>query len=262
MKKLSFILTISILSLLTINCQTWKTLNVYSIDDDKKMGAAVSQEITSKPSEYPLLPEKGNEEVYTFVRDITHSILNSGRVKNKAAFKWEVKIIKNDKTLNAFCTPGGYIYIYTGIIKYLDRTDELAGVIGHEIAHADNRHSTQQLTKAVGASTIAQVLSGNNQTAQTGSQLLVGLLGLQFSRDHEAEADKFSVIYLCNSGYSADGAAGFFKKIGSKGSPPEFLSDHPDPGNRIKDIEALNAKLHCGKSSGTDTKYARIKSLL
>lgn len=255
--------TICLLSLSNINCQNWwKKLNVYSIEDDKKMGLAVSQEIASKPSEYPLLPEQGHEEVYSFVRGITQSILNSGRVKNKSAFKWEVKIIKDDKTLNAFCTPGGYIYVYTGIIKYLERTDELAGVLGHEIAHADNRHSTQQLTKAVGAATIAQVLSGNNKTAQTGSQLLVGLLGLQFSRDNEREADKFSVIYLCNGGYSADGAASFFKKIGSKGSPPEFLSTHPDPGNRVKDIEALNNKLHCASNSGPDTKYARIKSLL
>lgn len=253
----------SLISISNIQCQWFKNLNAFSIEDDKKLGLQVSQEIAANPSKYPLLPEAGNAEVYNFIRGITNSILNSGRVVNRNAFKWEVKIIKDDKTLNAFCTPGGYIYVYTGIIKYLDKTDELAGVLGHEIAHADKRHSTKQLTKVQGASIVGQILSGNNQYAQIATELLIGGGALAYSRANEAEADKFSVIYLCNSGYSANGAAGFFSKIKGKGSSmPEFLSTHPDPGNRIRDIEALSNKLRCAKNTNPDLQYARIKSLL
>jgi predicted Zn-dependent protease len=135
--------------------------------------------------------------------------------------------------------------------------------MGHEIAHADKRHSTQQLTKVQGASVIGQILAGNNQYAQIATELLIGGGALAYSRAHETEADKFSVIYLCNGGYNANGAAGFFNKVKGKGSSmPEFLSTHPDPGNRVKEIQALATKLRCTNRTAPDAQYARIKSLL
>ena len=73
-------------------------------------------------------------------------MMDDEHVADFSDFDWELKIIHDDETLNAFCAPGGYIYVYTGLIKFLAHEDNLAGVIGHEIAHADLRHSTQQLT--------------------------------------------------------------------------------------------------------------------
>ena len=70
------------------------------------------------------------------------------------------RLIDDDKTLNAFCTPGGFIYVYTGLIKFLDSEDQLAGVMGHEIAHAALRHSTRQMTKVYGVQTLLQVATG------------------------------------------------------------------------------------------------------
>lgn len=263
MKNLSLLALIFLASVSNLSCQSWKKWNMYSIEDDKKLGLSVSQEIASKPNEYPLLPEQGNEEVYRFIRGIKDNILNSGRVKNKKNFAWEVKIIKDDKVLNAFCTPGGYIYVYTGLIKYLDTEDQLAGVLGHEIAHADMRHSTRQLTKVMPLAVVGEVLAGNNKNKAAIANITTTLASLSFSRDHEKEADKYSVYYLCNGGYDGAGAAGFFKKIKGKNSTPQFLSTHPDPGNRVKAIEEQAAKLHCSDySDKPQTNYQRIKSLL
>lgn len=263
MKNLSFAGLLIFLSISNSSCQSWKKFNLYSIDDDKKLGLSVSKEIAANPAQYPLLPEQGNEEVYKFVRALKDDILNSGRVKNKNVFAWEVKIIKDDKTMNAFCTPGGYIYVYTGLIKYLDNEDELAGVMGHEIAHADMRHSTRQLTKIMPLAVIGEVLSAGNKNKQAIKDLTTSLIALSFSRDSEREADKYSVFYLCNSGHNAAGSAGFFKKIKGKGSPPVFMSTHPDPGNRVKDIEELAKKLNCSTYSENSTaNYQKIKSLL
>lgn len=262
MKNLYFIVAIALCSISSISCQSWKKFNMYSIDDDRKLGLSVSKEIASKPNEFPILPEKGNEEVYQFVRGIKDAILNSGRVKNRSAFAWEVKIIKDDKTLNAFCTPGGYIYVYTGLIKYLDHEDQLAGVMGHEIAHADNRHSTRQLSKIMPFAVIGEVITAGNQNQQAISNVLNSLIGLKFSRDNETEADRYSVFYLCNGGYNAAGAAGFFRKIKGKASQPEFMSTHPDPGNRIQVIDELAKKLRCNTQETSTDKYQRIKSLL
>ncbi len=257
------ILVLSVItSVILTNCANSQSLNLFSVDYDVELGKQVAQEIASDPKQFPVLPEKGNEEVYRYVRGITSNILNSGKVKYKDKFAWEVKIINDDNTLNAFCTPGGHIYVYTGLIKVLDSEDQLAGVMGHEIAHADLRHSTRQLTKMYGISVLLE-LASKNASPSTIEQIAVGLLNLKFSRSHEKEADAESVNYLCNSRYPADGCAGFFKKMEGKGSnPPEFLSTHPNPGNRIQAIEKKADAMNCRGGQSYQTEYQRIKRLL
>lgn len=241
------------------------------VSEDVKMGQQTASEISSKPSEFPILPERGNEQVYSYVRGITSKILNSGSVTHAKDFPWEVKIINDSKTLNAFCTPGGYIYVYTGLIKYLDTEDQLAGVMGHEIAHADKRHSMRQLYQSYGVQIIAAIGAGvatqgksesTQKTAMTAAQMASAVVGLRFSREHETEADNMSVNYLCGTEYNPAGAAGFFKKIGNANTPPEFLSTHPNPTNRVQNIEAQAAAKTCRGNATNATQYQRIKALL
>ena len=238
-------------------------VNVFSLDQDRQLGAQVNQEILSNPAQYPVLPERGNEEVYRYVRGITDRILNSGQVEHKNEFAWEVRLIDDDNTLNAFATPGGYIYVYTGLIKYLDSEEQLAGVMGHEIAHADQRHSTKALTKQYGIAALAQLASGTAGGA-IASQVAGSLLQLKFGRGAETEADTYSVIYLCPTGYEADGAADFFKKLETEGGqrPPEFLSTHPNPGNRVANITKQANERGCTGDTRNQAEYRRIKSLL
>ena len=241
------------------------------ISEDVKMGQQTTAEISSKPSEYPLLPEQGNEEVYRYIRGITSKILNSGTVEHAKDFPWEVKIINDSKTLNAFCTPGGYIYVYTGLIKYLDTEDQLAGVMGHEIAHADKRHSMRQLYQSYGVQILAAIGAGvatqgksasTQKTAMDAAQIASAVVGLKFSREHETEADNMSVNYLCGTEYNPAGAAGFFKKIGNENTPPEFLSTHPNPSNRVENIEAQAAAKTCRGNATNQAQYQRIKASL
>jgi predicted Zn-dependent protease len=263
LKKILLSLAIVATTVTSWNCGIGKGgFNLFTIDDDKALGKQVSDQIASDPKTYPLLPERGNEEVYRYIRGLTQQILSSGKVAHASDFDWQVQIIKDDNTLNAFAVPGGHLYVYTGIIKYLDSEDQLAGVMGHEIAHAAQRHSTQQMTKLYGLDALRQIATGQKDPGLL-AQLALGLATLKFSRSHEAEADEYSVIYLCNSSLNAAGAAGFFEKIkGKGGNPPEFLSTHPDPGNRIKDIRAEATKLGCRGSKTNKTEYDRIKKLL
>lgn len=239
--------------------KTVNNVNLFTLEDDIKLGKQVSEEIANDPKQFPILKERGNEEVYRYVRKITNKILNGGKVVNRSNFAWEVKIIDDSKTLNAFATPGGYIYVYTGLIKYLDSEDQLAGVMGHEIAHADQRHSTKQMTKSGALDLLLSAALGEKEAVQ---QVVGGIVGLRFSRTHETEADEYSVRYLCGTSYNAAGAAGFFKKIGAAGSPPEFLSTHPNPDNRVAQIEARAKAMSCRGSSTNKSEYARIKKLI
>ncbi len=234
----------------------------FSIEDDKKLGLQVKAEIESKPAEYPILSETQYANTYTYLRTLTDKILNN-QVTYKDEFAWEVKIIQDDNTLNAFCAPGGYIYVYTGLIKYLDSEDQLAGVMGHEIAHADQRHSSKAIQTQYGISVLLGVLAGDNQGLITEIAGRIALL--KNSRNHEREADRYSVKYLCPTEYNAAGAAGFFEKLlaeGQGGSGLEFLSTHPDPGNRVQDIHNEKTEKGCTGTATNDPAYQAFKNML
>jgi len=247
--KIAGLITLSVLLFSSLSCDFTKktvgSINLFPVEDDVKLGKQVSDEIASKPSEYPILPERGNEQVYRFIRGITQKILNSGQVRYK--------------DLNAFATPGGYIYVYTGLIKFLDSEDQLAGVMGHEIAHADRRHSTKQMTQTLGVQMLLAAALGDREAVQ---QVATGILGLKFSRNHESDADEYSVRYLCPTSYNAAGCAGFFRKMGSAQGVPVFLSTHPSPANRVEEIEAQKNTMGCQGTQTNKSQYSRIKALL
>lgn len=233
--------------------------NLFTYQDDIKLGQQVKTEIESDPVKFPIIDENSNKELYNYVKGLRDLILNTNQLKYKDKFAWEVKIIKDDKTLNAFATPGGYIYIYSGLMKYLDSEDELLGVLAHEMAHADLRHSTKQLSKNMAVGFLLNAALGDKQAVE---QVVSALIGIQFTRDDESEADNSSVKYLCPTPYNAAGAAGFFKKMLNNPVPPEFLSTHPSPKNRVKDIEDLKTKSSCSGTKTNADKYSAIKKLI
>lgn len=235
--------------------------NLFTVDQDMKLGAQVAKEIESNPNEYPILDSAKNAQAYKYIYDIRDRIFATGKVTYQDEFAWRIRIIKDDDVLNAFCTPGGYIYVYTGIIKFLDNEAELAGVMGHEMAHADLRHSTRQMTKIYGIQFMLNAALGDSSAV---AQITTGLIALKFSRNHETEADRMSVEYLCGTEYPADGGAGFFEKIENMGggSPPEFLSTHPSPENRIENYHTWAANAGCAGKQKFEQRYADFKRLL
>lgn len=239
--------------------------NIFSIEDDKQLGLQTKQQIEANPSEFPILNPAQYPAAYAYINAMRDDLLNSGQVTHRNDFLWEVKIIQRDDVVNAFCTPGGYIYVYTGLIKYLDHKSSLAGVLGHEMAHADKRHSTNQLTKKYGVQTLLDVVLGKNQglLTQIGSELV----SLQFSRTDESEADEYSVVYLCPTKYHADGAADFFIKIIEQGGSnvPAFLSTHPNPDNRVQNIQGHASSRGCTATitaAENDAEYISFRNSL
>ncbi|REE01280.1 M48 family metallopeptidase [Marinoscillum furvescens] len=231
---------------------------LFSPSDDRALGKQVSEEIAANPQEYPLLSEAQYPAAYRYLNAMRDRILASNDVDYLKEFAWELKIIRDDDMLNAFATPGGYIYVYTGLIKYLDNADDLAGVMGHEIAHADRRHSIKQLEKRYGINLLLSIALGQDpsQLAQIAAQLAGTGAILKFSRDAEEEADEYSVKYLADTEYACNGAATFFAKLlneGKAGGTPEFLSTHPSPKSRVSDINELASKINCETALTNET---------
>ncbi len=253
-----------------VSCDKNNNFSLFTIQDDINLGFQVSEQIAADPTNYPILSESSNSAAYSYLEAIKDDILNSGEVAYKREFAWEMHIIQDDNVLNAFATPGGYIYVYTGLIKYLDNVDDLAGVLGHEIAHADLRHSSRNLQKQYGVTILLSLLLGEDpsQLAQIAAQLAGSLAGLKFSREFESEADARSVDYLANTAYACDGAASFFEKLEAQGlssGTPVFLSTHPSPETRIVDINDKADAVGCDTAPSNDNTdgmtYAQFQAL-
>ena len=236
-------------------------INGFSVDDDVKMGQQLYDEIHSS-SDYSVVPKETNQNLYDYIEGIKQTILANGDFRYKDKFEWKITVLNDDNTINAFCAPGGYIFVYTGILKYLDNEAEFAGVLAHEMGHAERRHGTRQMTKTYGIQIVLDfVMRGEN--SDHFKQVIGGLLSLRYSRSYEREADECSVRYLCSTAYQSDGAAGFFEKIvNEKGErSDELLSTHPDPSERIGTFHSLKKKMNCqGKQSFVE-RYRIIKKL-
>jgi len=157
-------------------------------------------------------------------------------------WQWEVNLIGSQQ-INAFCMPGGKIAFYSGILDQLKLTDdEVAMVMGHEIAHALREHARERMGKnaatGIGAGLLSQVL-GLGQVGQTVTNYGAQLLTLQFSRTDESEADLVGMELAARAGYDPRAGITLWQKMGaaSKGAPPQWLSTHPSGSSRIADIE-------------------------
>ena len=234
-----------------------------SLAQEKQLGYQLDSTIRADPAQYPLLDPTQYPDAYNYLEGIFNKILNSGEVRYKDEFDWQINIIQDDSVLNAFATPGGYVYVYTGLIKYLDQEDDLAGVLGHEIAHADLEHSARMIEKNYGVSVVLSILLGQNSEQLT--NIAGGLVGLSFSRNFEAQADEQSVIYLSQTDYNCAAARSFFEKLIASeqtGSQPEFLSTHPNPGNRVEDITKKAQEIGCDMTPLNPSSYQDFKNML
>jgi predicted Zn-dependent protease len=170
---------------------------------------------------------------------IPHALEWNPRAKD---WQWEVNLLGSNQ-INAFCMPGGKIAFYTGILDQLKLTDdEVAMVMGHEVAHALREHARERMGKnaatGIGANLVGQLLGVGN----AGSQVLgmgAQLLTLKFGREDESEADLVGMELAARAGYNPRAGVSLWTKMGaaSKGAPPQWLSTHPSGGSRIADIE-------------------------
>ena len=158
-------------------------------------------------------------------------------------FYWEVNVIKDDKTKNAWALPGGKIAVYTGIFPEARNESGLAAIMGHEVVHALARHGAERMSTTTVANVGLQVASVALGMGTLSSQLASQALGigviLPFSRSHESEADYIGLLLAAQAGYDPREAVRLWERMAqaSKGAPPEFLSTHPANETRIHDLQ-------------------------
>jgi predicted Zn-dependent protease len=220
-------------------------------EQEKQLGLQVKEQLeTQEHIQYLEDPA-----VNAYVQGITGKILASAK-KDRPDVDWSVKVINDPKTVNAFATPGGFLYVYSGLLLAADDTAEVAGVLGHEAGHVVARHSARQMVDAMGLEAVAALALGQNPSAL--SQVVAGAGGkglmLANSRSDETEADEYGARYASGAGYDPNGLITFFEKLSKlEGQQPgfaKFLSDHPTTPDRITHLQQFIAEHHLSATGG------------
>ena len=225
------------------NRDVGKGVNIYSIEREMALGKQLAQEVQrqAKVVEDPLISEYINRLGQTLVRN------------SDAKVPFTFQIIEGE-TPNAFALPGGYVFVYTGLIKLADEEDEMAAALAHEIAHVAARHMTKQATKSEIinlASIPAGVILGGGIggiAARQGANLGIPAVFLHFTRKDESEADYLGLQYMYAAGYDPNGAISIFEKMESlqrtkPGTVARIFSTHPMDADRIQKAESEIARI-------------------
>lgn len=241
-----------------------RQLMLISDDQEKQLGVAAYQEVLAQS------PISSAPAEVDPVRRVGKRIAEAA---NRPDFQWEFNTIVDDKTVNAWCLPGGKIAFYTGIFPILEDEDGMAFVMGHEVGHALMHHGAERMSQqmvAGGATSILGTVLGQKDTGSSqavmaafGMAANVGVL-LPFSRKHEAESDQVGLDLMAKAGYDPRASVRVWKKMSALGGgqPPEWLSTHPSHESRIQDLESrMPAALAIFEKSRRATDVAKLPAI-
>ncbi len=251
-----FVMVMSVALATLAGCETnpytgRSQLLMTSVPQEMQMGAQAYDQIKSDPKMRPSQDPREIEPVKRVAARIVEAAKRSKYAEMANQFQWEVTVIKDDKTPNAFALPGGKMAVYTGIFPMAKTEAGLAAVMGHEVVHALARHGAErmsqgQLTNAglqiVGAAAGAAGgggMLGQATMAALGVGAKVGVL-LPFSRKHESEADYIGILLAADAGYDPREAVALWERMGQTsggGAPSEFMSTHPSHETRIDQLK-------------------------
>lgn len=253
-----------VLLLLVVGCATTGInkgqVNLVSSDEEVQMGKELAVEVDKQ---FEVLDDP---VVTAYVQSVGSRLAG---LSDRPDIEYHFAVINKDE-LNAFALPGGYIYIYTGLLKELDDEAQLAGVLAHEIGHVTARHATERLTAMYGYQILAGLLLGDNPNtyAKLVSDIFSTTGFLAYSRQNEFEADRLGTGYSFNAGYDPNGVSELLGKLSSMESREpskleELLSTHPPTSDRISKVKSVIAAIPgSNEKKRNRTGYAGMKARL
>ena len=230
------ILTTTLTSCTTVRRQLGQAL--ITDETEIELGTKFAEEIEAKEKVHP------DKRLQAYIQRVAAPLVKNALL-DRPNIRYTIKVIDDPKQINAFAVPGGFLYVYSGLLLIAEDEAELAGILAHEIGHIVGRHSANQLAAQFGLDLLVGITLGEDpyQLGEMAGQLS----GARFSRDDENEADRFGVKYTIAADYDPRGLIDFFAKLkkmeSSRSSDLEKLfASHPPTGERIQQIEKLIAK--------------------
>lgn len=212
---------------------------VVPVSQERDLGKQMSAEVEKD------LKLSKNQAINDWIDNLGQRVVRKAANDVPKGIQFTFKVVDDPQTVNAFALPGGYIYVYTGLLKKAENEAEIVAVIGHEVAHVTQRHIAKRLTTMYGVSTIASLALGNNpsQIAEIAAGVVANGYLLKHSRDAERDADAVGIRYTVAMGYTPRGYVTFFRKLAEEPQPPVFLSSHPNPKERVRNAQAAIKKM-------------------
>ena len=240
--------------------------NKYTPAQDVEMGRQAAADARKQ------LPVMHDDNVTSFVQDIGRRLVAAipGELRHPE-FQYTFEVV-NVKEINAFALPGGPMFVNRGMIEAAHDDGEVAGVMAHELSHVLLRHGTAQASKAtkyemgqIAGAVLGSIIGGGwGQVIAQGTQFGLGTAFLRFSREFERQADTEGAQIMARAGYDPLDMAAMFKTIQKQGGPggPQWLSDHPDPGNRIASITQEAKTLRVDNPIRTTREFTQVQAHL
>src|SRR4051812_34381362 len=256
---------------MTLSCSTVTTRSVetdvakalITTDQENQIGLQLKGDLEQKQGIVYL----NDPDTVAYVRGVADKVIQMGK-KDRPDVSWQVYVIDDSKTVNAFATPGGYLYVYRGLLETAQNEAELAAVMAHETGHVVARHAARSLVMAYGLDAMTSLAAGKNPglAAQLTSSIAGKGVLLAHSRSDETEADEYGARYASAAGYDPHAFPTFFERLqkveGSSPAVMTYLSDHPATGDRIVHINGFIQSQHLAGANLGAEPYARMRARL
>ncbi len=240
-------------------------MSLVPVETEIKLGRELAAQIESQQR---LLPD---DAIQQYVIDIALPLLRASRV-DRSDLRYRIAVLDDPKQVNAFALPGGFIYLYSGLLLFAHNEAEVAGVLAHEIGHVVGRHSANRLATQMGMGALLSLALGQAQDelAEAAAQMAGADTLAAFSREDEREADRYGVAYTVAAGYDPRGLVTFFTRLmqtegessSSRTSYESLMSSHPATSERIRDVERLIANTGVTSGRTEQERFDDIRSRL
>ncbi len=234
--------------------------NLMSVEEEWNLGRQLEADIAKQ------MPVVSDSAANAYINKLGKQLVAASG-NELAQLPWSFHVVDSPE-VNAFNIPGGHVYVTTGLIGAADNASELAGVMGHEIAHGMERHATENMTKAYGLNIVAALLLGQNPAAyqQILAQIVGGGAMARFGREAERESDILGTRYMARAGYNPEGMVTMFEELLRRqqrqpGTVEKFFSTHPLTEDRIAAVRNEIQKLGSTANLTTNTQeYQSFRS--
>ncbi len=230
-------------------------LDSFSNEDQVAIGRTMQEQLLNMPNVFPILSKEQHKCAYDRIEILFNTLLNTSVVQKRRDFDWDVHLIDNDDIQNAFILPGGHLFVYSGLVKYLQTESELVAVLGNEIAYADKEFILTALIEAHGNVTMSNLSTGRKVPNLV--EILTTLPNIEYDEQSVFDADAVSISLICPFQYDATSLKRFIEKA-DQSQIAWIRSKKGDMNERVQHIETLSAR--CGTDEATfEERYMSFK---
>lgn len=222
----------------------------FNTEDQIQIGNVIDALIEDSENDFGILKKSDYQETYLHLNTLLKQITNTPQVQRRKDFNWQVSILHDDDQVNAFMTPGGHLYIYSGMLKFIKGEHELIGMMAHEVAYADSDAIVNQLMNEFGSKDLSKLLSNDDEYKNIAMDVAESMNELVFSTSEIWEADKFCTEIICEFVWDGSGILSLLTR-GSK-APIQWLESKPIGDLRLKNLtDLMNVRPSCGTPDST-----------